>query len=184
MSKSETFITPTGLIKFPKTIVNDVEENIIKQVNVPEGTKTSWKLNLVLDPKLKHTKEILEILDEQASAIKGRNYSPYKKDIIVDKDTNEKKESGLVSISFSSSYYPKMIDSKMKECNVPLGWGSIVIVKFTTKPVSFKGKVGLGKYMLMLQVIEPKTSSFNTNGFSETEGYVAETTKTAIAWEE
>lgn len=182
MARAETYTTPIGTIKFPKTIVGDKEESIIKHVSVPEDVKAQWKFNLVLDPKDNHTKEIMDILNKQASEIKGKNCEPYKKDFIIDQDTDEKKESGMVTINFTSSYAPKMIDAKLKECNVALGWGSKVRVKFTTKPFNFKGKIGLSKYVTMIQVIEPKVGGLDTSGFESSEGYVSE--PVAAGWEE
>lgn len=183
-NKSETYTTPTGFIKFPKTKIGDKEESVIKKYDVPENVDASWKFNLVLDPKDPHTQEILDVLREQADAIKGRNCEPYKKDMVIDEDTQEKKESGMITISFTSAYAPRMIDSKLKECNVVLGWGSRVKVKFSTKPFNFKGKVGLSKYVVMIQVIEPKSGGFDTSGFEAQEGFVAEENAAAVGWEE
>ena len=184
MPKNETYTTPIGMIKFPKTTIGDKEEGVIKPYVLPEGVKGSWKFNLVLDPRSSQTQEILDILNEQAKDIKGRNCDPYKKDFTIDQDTDEKVESGLISINFTSAYCPKMIDAKLKECSITLGWGSKVRVKFSTKPFNFKGKVGLSKYVTMIQVIEPKSGGFDTSGFEAQEGFVAEENTAAVGWEE
>ena len=173
--KKEKLLTPVGFIKFPKTVINDKEYGTIK---VPQGLKEtdvcSFKFQVVFDPKTPEAQALIKVLDEEHSQIKGANFKPYKKDQ-EKADDGTLKESGMIAINFTSSFAPKMIDSSLKECNIELGWGSKVRVKFVTKPVNNKGKVGLGRYTSVIQVIEPKSSGVDTSGFEASEGgFIAE----------
>lgn len=183
--KKEKYLTPIGHMKFCKTIINDKEYNVLK---CPEGLKEtdvcSFKFQLNFDPKTKEAKELLAKLDDEHNQIKNANFKPYKKDVAKDEETEALIETGLVAINFTSSYAPKMIDSALKECNVELGWGSKVRVKFVTKAVNNKGKIGLGRYTSIIQVLEPKSGGVDTSGFESTDGgFVAEAPASA-GWEE
>lgn len=183
--KKEKLLTPVGFIKFPKTKVGNIEFPFL---TIPDGMPkeiiASWKFQIVFDPKTPEAKELLAILDDEHSKIKGANFKPYKKDMEKD-DNGDLKESGLVALNLTSSYPPKFIDSKLKECKVDLGWGSKVRVKFVINPVNNQGKVGLGRYTSIIQVIEPKNGGFDVTGFEESEGFVSEQqTQASSDWSE
>ncbi|NCB43078.1 MAG: hypothetical protein EOM59_10720 [Clostridia bacterium] len=171
MAKQEQFYTPVGKIKFPKTTINDKDHPCLV---VPEGLteddKTRWQFQLVVDPA--QCPELLAELDKQHSAIKNANFVPYKKD--KDKnDDGEFIETGKVAINFTSGYPIHMIDCMKQECHVKVGWGSRIKVQFTTKPVNNKGKIGLGRYPRIIQIIELKEAGYDTSGFEEAEGFTA-----------
>jgi hypothetical protein len=184
--KKEKLLTPVGFIKFPKTKVGNVEYPFL---TIPDGMPkeiiASWKFQLVFDPKTPEAKELLDVLDEEHKKIKGANFKPYKKDMEKDDDGNLK-ESGLVALNLTSSYPPVFIDTKLNKCNVDLGWGSKVRVKFVINPVNSQGKVGLGRYTSVVKVIEPKSGGFDATGFEESEGgFVSEQKAAATAdWSE
>jgi hypothetical protein len=134
--------------------------------------KGKWQFQLVFDPKTPQAVELLATLDELHSKIKNANFKPYKKDMSKN-DDGVLVETGLVAINFTSGFAPKMIDAQLTPCNVNFGWGSKVRVKFTTKPVNNKGKVGLGRYTRVIQVIEPSLGGIDTDGFNKEQGYTA-----------
>ena len=173
--KQKTYQTPIGIVKFPKTKIGDKEHGVIF---VPAGYKedytASWKFQLVFDPKTKQAKELLDILNVEHYKIKGANFNPTKKDLSKN-DAGDMVETGLVAINFTSGYPPKMVDAELNPCNVKIGWGSKIRVKFTIKPVNNKGKVGLGRYTRLIQVIDPKELGINTDGFEKEEGFVVDT---------
>ena len=181
--KKEKLLTPVGFVKFPKTTINDKEYATLKvPTGIKEEDKCSFKFQVVFDPKTPEAQALLKELDDEHAKIKGANFKPYKKDMEKSED-GTLRESGMVAINFTSSYAPKMIDSALKECNVEIGWGSKVRVKFVAKPVNNKGKVGLGRYTSIIQVIEPKSGGVDTSGFESTQGgFVAE--QQAVDWSE
>lgn len=171
MAKQEVFYTPVGSVKFPKTTINDKE---YPYLFVPEGLteddSTRWQFQLVVDPE--QCKELLAELDKQHAAIKGANFKPYKNDKNKN-DDGEFVETGKIAINFTSGYPIHMIDCVKKECHVQVGWGSRIKVQFTTKAVNNKGKIGVGRYPRVIQVIDLKEGNVDTSGFEEAEGFTA-----------
>lgn len=181
----QKLMTPVGNMKFCKTKVGNIEYPFITvPKDIPKDIIASWKFQLVFDPKTPEAKALLEILDDEHNQIKGANFKPYKKDLEKDENGNLN-ESGLVAINFTSSYPPKMIDSKLNECQVDLGWGSKVRVKFVTSNVNNQGKIGVGRYTSIIQVIDPKSSSIDITGFEAGDGFVVEpVVKASADWSE
>ena len=175
MAKTESYYTPVGSIKFPKTKINDKE---VGYLYTPKGLEEedikSWKFQLVIDPETDEAKDLLAMLDKQHGEIKGSNFVPYKKDMNKNQETGELEETGLVAINFTTSYPITMVDALKNKCNESVGWGSKVKVKFTTKPVNNKGKVGLGRYVRAMQIIELSEAGQDLSGFGEEQGHVAE----------
>ena len=193
MAKQEVFYTPVGSVKFPKTTIQKKE---YPYLFLPEGLEEEdedgnpilmkWQFQLVVDPA--QCEALLKELDKQHSAIKGANFKPYKADE-ARKDPDDKDsefvETGKIAINFTSGYPIHMIDCVKKECNVQVGWGSRIKVQFTTKAVNNKGKIGVGRYPRVIQVIDLKEGSVDTSGFEEAEGFTAESEKiVAKPWEE
>ena len=166
MPKQEQYYTPVGKVKFPKTIINSKEYPYIFIPDViTEEDETQWKFSLSFDPK--DGDKLLRILDAQHAEIKNANFQPYK----ADKDKLEDGsivDNGLIAINFTSGYPIHMVDASKKECSEKVGWGSKIRVKFTTKPVNNKGKVGLGRYVRAIQIIELSESGMDLSGFDAT----------------
>jgi len=177
MPKVETLVTPIGKVKFPKTIINDKEHQVIfVPESIDDAAFNQWKFQLVFDPK--EGKELLAKLDKLAKPIKGANFVPYKDD----KDKAEDGslvDTGLVAINFTSGYPIGIVDAEKNPCHEKIGWGSKVKVLFSTKPVNNKGKVGLGRYVKAIQVIELQESGMDLSSFGKEEGYVAKATVSA-----
>lgn len=184
MSKAESLFTPVGTIKFPKTKVNDKEWGFLHNPKgITEDDVCSWKFVLTLDPADPKVKELLATLDEQHSKIKKSNFQPYKLDKAKN-DDGEIVETGFVAINFTTAYPLAMFDANKKPCNVDVGWGSRVAVKFNTKPVDNKGKVGLGRYARAIQIVELKESTQDISGFEQREGFAMTASDTDTPWEE
>lgn len=183
MAKQEVYYTPVGSVKFPKTTINNKE---YPYLFVPDGLTEDddmrWQFQLVVDPE--QCKELLAELDKQHAAIKGANFKPYKNDKNKN-DDGEFVETGKIAINFTSGFPIHMIDCVKKECHVQVGWGSRIKVQFTTKAVNNKGKIGVGRYPRVIQVIDLKEGSVDTSGFEETEGFTATAEKVvAKPWDE
>jgi len=169
MTKALQFITPRGTIKFPSTKIGETEYKVIKPYHPKEGEDVTWKFVLSFDPKSDQAQDLLTALSEEHAKIKGANFQPFKKD----KSRNENDEiveNGNIAINFTSGYPVRMVDSSLKECSVELGWGAEVIVKFNVKPVNNLGKVGLGRYPALIQVLSIGGDS-DTTGLQPQEGY-------------
>jgi hypothetical protein len=174
MPKVETFITPVGTIKFPKTLIGEKESGFLHVPSITEGTKCAWKFQLVIDPK--EAKSIIAMLDEQHKAIKGANFKPYKPDQSRDEDGTYT-ETGLIAINFTTGFPPVFIDCATppaKVDNINVGWGSKVRVKFSVKPVNNKGKVGLGRYCKIIQIVELADLGMDTSDFGAIDGFAME----------
>lgn len=171
--KSELLHTPVGSVKFPKTVVNDQE---YRSLFVPPGydqndksNVSTWSFTLVLNPKDAAVKKLLDHLDAEHKNIKGAKFKPYKADKSKNEDGNLV-DTGLIAINFKSSFPPGFVDArKVKVEGVSVGWGSKVKVAFVTKPVNHKSKVGLGRYVKGIQIIELAQMQ-SDYGFDEEEG--------------
>ncbi len=185
MAKTKSYYTPVGSIKFPKTKINEKETGFLyTPKNLDEDDVKSWKFQLVIDPTTEEAKALLAILDAQHAEISGSNFVPYKNDQNKNQDTNELEETGLVAINFTTCYPIAMIDGMKNKVNVSVGWGSKVKVKFTTKPVNNKGKVGLGRHVRAIQIIELSESGQDMSGFDEEkEGFQGDPSA-EVPWEE
>lgn len=184
MAKQESYYTPAGFVKFPKTKINDKEYGyLFNPPGLTEDDICSWKFVLTLDPEDKETQDLLAMLDEQHKKIKGANFNPYKDDKIKN-DDGEIVLSGLVGINFTTSYPLTIVDAQKNKMDLPVGWGSKVRVKFTTKPVNNKGKVGLGRYARALQVIDLIESGQDLSGFKEEEDGFKAPQDNAVPWDE
>lgn len=180
MPKVETYITPVGRVKFPKTIINDKEYgHIVHPQGLTEDDNYQCKFTLVIDKD--KAKDITKMLDEQAQPIKGANFKPYKNDKIKNEDESIT-ETEDIAINFTSSYPPSIFDAKLEKSDAVIGWGSKVKVKFTTKPVNNKGKVGLGRYVRAIQIIELSESSSGAEGFTPEEGYSSKPSNSPDPW--
>lgn len=173
-------VTPVGTVKFPKTLIGRQES---KFVYVPDGYQEargdSWSLVLTLNPNDEKVKELTAFLDAEHAKIQGANFQPYKLD-----EDGKGNLTGLIAINFKSSYPPAILDSKLKPCKATVTWGSKVAISFNVKPVDNQGKIGLGRYMKAIQVIELAASNTD-HGFVETEGFTAPVVKDeAVAWSE
>lgn len=169
MSKVEMYVTPIGVVKFPKTIINDKEYPFLfVPKDIPEDAVTSWKFSLAFDPEA--GKAVIAKLDELAKPIKGANFAPYKKDKAKN-DDGDIEETGLVAVNFTSGYPIAIVDAAKDPCDIKVGWGSKVRVMFSVKPVNNKGKVGLGRYCKAIQVIDLKESGTDLSGFGKEEGF-------------
>ena len=187
MAKVESYYTPVGAIKFPKTVINDKEVGYLYNPagGVAEGDICSWKFQLVIDPKTEEAHALLEMLDMQHEEIKGSNFVPYKMDQNKNEETGKLEETGLVAINFTTGYPMAMVDAMKQKFEGSVGWGSKVRVKFSTKPVNNKGKVGLGRYAKAIQIIELRESGQDMSGFDEVEeGYKGNTDPNAAVWDE
>lgn len=172
MEKFEKLITPSGFIKFPKTVIKDKTYTtlIVPADYVSDDTrKDSWSFVLTLDPKDPKVKELLALLDTEHAKIKKANFKPYKNDKAKN-EAEEIVETGLIAINFKSNFAPAIFDAKKNPCNEQIGWGSKVKVAFTIKPVDSQGKIGLGRYCKAIQVLE-LASPTTDYGFGEEEGY-------------
>ena len=193
MAKSELLHTPIGKVKFTKTVINETE---YRSLYVPPGydandksNKSIWSFTLTLDPKDEKVKQLMALLDEEHKKIKGANFVPYKADKSKDQETGELKDTGLIAVNFRSGYPPVMFDSlKKKLSGIYVGWGSKVKVAFTVKPVNKKGKVGLGRYVKALQILEISQGSgdygFEEEGDYATAGVGTGEGEQTEAWEE
>jgi hypothetical protein len=176
MPKVESLYTPVGTIKFPKTVIDEKELNFLTVPDdFPEDGVGQWKFQLVLDPKDPKVQELLAELDAQHKVIKGANFTPYKADKARkdpdDRDCKEYVDTGLVAINFTSGFPIKFIDSIKNEVKgAKIGWDSRVKVKFSTKAVNNKGKVGLGRYARVIQIVDLHEPGLDTSGFDEIEG--------------
>ena len=167
MSKVESYYTPIGKINFPKTKINDKEWTyLVHPDGLTEDDVCSWKFSLILDPKEAGVAALLKLLDDQHSKIKGANFKPYKNDKTKN-DDGTFTENGMIAIPFTTGYPIHLVDALKQKCTAQVGWGSKVRVKFTTKPVNNQGKVGLGRYVRALQIIELAESGQDISGFSE-----------------
>jgi hypothetical protein len=176
MPKVEVYYTPVGTIKFPKTVINDKESNFLYvPSDLKKEDKCTWKFQIVVDPK--ECKELIKTLDAQSKEIKGANFKPYKADKSKEDGSDEYVETGLIGINFTSGFPITFIDcskppQQVHDTNV--GWGSKVRVQFTTKPVNNKGKVGLGRYVRIVQIVELSDIGMDTSGFGEIDGWAME----------
>jgi len=165
--KKVAYYTPVGKIKFPKTIINDKEVGYLYHpAGLTDKDKFKMNFSLILDPKEPKVGELLATLDDLASVIKKSTFAPYKKDEDKDDDGNYV-ENGLVAIPFTTYFPIAFVDVMKNPCDVKVGWGSRVAVKFNVNPVNNLGKVGLGRYARAIQVFELSESSQDLSGFSE-----------------
>lgn len=184
--KQKSFYTPVGYVKFPKTVINDKEYGfLLNPKDLREDDVFSCKFTLVLDPQEPAVAELMALLDEQHGKIKNANFKPYKDDKKKD-DNGDIVETGLIGVNFTTSFPIAFVDGKKQKCDsVQVGWGSKVAVKFNTKAVNNKGKIGLGRYVRAVQIIELKESGQDVSGFGEhEEGYAATPSDTDQPWEE
>lgn len=175
--KNNVYVTPIGNVKFPTTIYPDLHEfgGITIPAEYKKGDKYAWKIGLSFDPK--EGAEIIKIIAEAESKIKGRNFSVVKKDKKKDPDTGEIQETGLALINFKSFFKPIIVDSKKNPVTKDITWGSRVRISFSLGECDFKNKKGITCYMKGIQVVELGESD-SASFFGEIEeGYVSETIK-------
>lgn len=184
-SKKESYYTPAGLVKFPKTRINDKEFGYLyTPEGITEDDSCSWKFSLILDPKLKEVKALMELLSDLAKDIKNANFSPYKNDKTKNEDGTIT-ENGMIAVNFTTSWPITMVDGLKKPCKAKIGWGSKVFVKFQTSPVNNKGKIGLGRYVKAVQIVELSESVTDLSGFSEQkDGFASSSETKETPWEE
>jgi hypothetical protein len=178
--KKESYLVK-GRVKFPSTDYKGEQYNkVFTPHDLKDGDEYRAKFTLVVDPKDKKIAEVLDILDKQQEEIKGRNFNATKPDKQKN-DSGELVESGYVGINFTTGFPIQMLDSQLNACNQEIGWGSEVVVKFQTKPVSNKGKVGLGRYVRAIQILDLQKSNVDTSGFEAQDGFTTTVNNTPSA---
>ena len=166
--KKDIIITPKGIIKFPEL-----------QGAVGDSGKTEYSFAIALDPKDKEVKALLKEFDELFDQVKGGN-SPMYKDDYAKNEVGEKVKTGLVIVNLKSQYPIPLYDSKKNKLNpdITVGWGTVakVAIKIDDE-FNFRGKVGVKKYPVAIQVLELKEAGYTADslGFQDEDGFEATT---------
>ncbi len=164
--ENNLIVTPTGIIKFPKL---QGEEN--------ENGKKEYSFVIALDPKVKEVKDMLDQFDKLFAEVKGGT-SPMYKDDFDKKEGEEKTPSGPVAINLKSQYPVQMYDANKQKVDVNVGWGTKAKVAIKIGDhYDFRGKKGVKKYPIALQIIELKEAGYTADsiGFQdEADGFEAD----------
>ena len=168
MDEKKIIVTPVCSVHFPE----------LSGTNKGDDGEVKYSAVLTFDPKLKEVKAFLKTLDEAFAKVKGGNTPPHKPDMSKNED-GTKSETGLVAVSVSSKYPVKMYDSKKKEIEPNIGWGSKVKAAIKLGEFDYRGTKGISKYLNANQVIELRESGYTAEsiGFGDEEGYTSEVTE-------
>lgn len=168
MEEKKIIVTPVASVKFPE----------LSGKNLGDDGEVKYSAVLTFDPKLNEVKEFLKTLNDAFATVKNGNTPPYKDDYAKE-DNGDKVKTGLVAVSVSSKYPVKMYDSKKKEIEPNIGWGSKVKAAIKLGEFDYRGKKGISKYLIALQVIELRESGYTAEsiGFGDEDGYTSEVTE-------